>query len=273
MSTDTQSNESSDNTLGEEMPMSEEEISVPSVTNNGPNEPVFKKIYPTPEDYKKCDIDIAEFMQTAEKLGLSLLESKSFDDAIDIVMKEDFYNKVNDLSKLLDKYNFKNAQCIIDNEPVENNVTGKNKFCGNKYLSMVDAKKIARLADVVDKYESLIKKFLEKAYTVAHDSQKYCNLDPEVSVKMKMLTSKLGMLLADDDALKKKCLDYKDSLKENICNDSVVKQTFSSKGNYFGWIMVGCIVLLFIIILVMFFKRHGNSENTSAVGEPVSTTE
>ena len=128
-------------------------------------------LYPTPEDFVKCKINVNEFTESMGKLGSSLASAKSFDESIDIIMTEDFYKKVIDFVNIMDKYNFKNAQCMIDNVPTRNNITGKDTFCKNEYQNMVDSKKLAKLANVVDKYESVFKKVIEKIYTTKLLSQ------------------------------------------------------------------------------------------------------
>ena len=223
--------------------------------------------YPGPEDYIKCNINVNEFMESMSKLGLSLAASKNFDESLDVIMTEDFYKKVIDIVNIMDKYNFKNAQCMIDNVPTRNNITGKDTFCKNEYQDMIDSKKLARLANVIDKYESVFKKVLEKVYTVAYESQKYCNLDPEVSTKMRILVAKLGVLLANDDTIKQKCLNYRDQLNDSICTDSVLGQTFTKRGNYIGYIVIICIVILLLVIFWLLYKSRSSEKiNTS---EPI----
>jgi hypothetical protein len=145
-------------------------------------------------------------------------------------MTDDFYRKVVNITNLIDSYKFSNAQCVIDGAP-PNNSNNKNNYCRD-LKDLQNKVDINRINDVVDKYESIIKKLLEKIYFVINDSQKYCDLDQKLSENVRRLSSKIGLLLADDGDLKKRCINnYKNNIKAEVCSD-IIPASVSTCSSY-----------------------------------------
>lgn len=244
--------------------------------------------YPGPADYKKCGIDIDEFGMHIQNLGKSFTSARKLNDVIEIVMTDDFYRKVVNITNLIDSYKFSNAQCVIDGAPSNSNAINKIGYCKN-LQSLQNNINVNRINDVVDKYESIIKKLLEKIYVVINDSQKYCDSDQKLSENARRLSSKIGLLLADDGDLKKRCTNnYKNDIKaevcsdiipasvstcssyksetckdvtasvgtcaqfkQNICEDPMFGHAFDKKGYFMGYILITIIIICIIIIMIM----------------------
>jgi hypothetical protein len=187
--------------------------------------------YPGPADYKKCKIDIDEFGMHIQNLGKSFTSVRKINDLLEIVMTDDFYRKVINITNLIDSYKFSNAQCVIDGAPNNTNAINKIGYCKD-LQKLQNHININRINDVVDKYESIIKKLLEKIYVVINDSQKYCDLDQKLSENVRRLSSKIGLLLADDSDLKKRCTNnYKNDIKAEVCSD-IIPASVSTCSSY-----------------------------------------
>jgi len=182
--------------------------------------------YPGLSDFKKCKIDMIDIMNKMNILNESMQlikQSDNFDKLISTLLSDNFYNNIATTSKLLNDYNFGHFQCLLENAPRENANprTAKEIYCGFSEHGLVTADKLEKIANVVDKYESLIKMALQKSYLAIQDSRKYCGTDIQMSEKLKKLMSKMGIILVDEDTITKNCLSRRTSLKKDICSDII----------------------------------------------------
>lgn len=186
--------------------------------------------YPDITNYKKCGIDIDEFLMHVKNLEKSFTSAGKINDVIEIVMTDDFYRKVVNVTNLIDSYKFSNVQCIIDGAPTNNKIK-KNDYCSISQ-NIQNNINVNRINDIVDKYESIIKKLIEKIYIVINDSQKYCNSDPKLSEKARRLLLKIGLIFTDENDIKKRCTNnYKNDIKAEVCSD-IIPASVSTCSSY-----------------------------------------
>jgi hypothetical protein len=125
---------------------------------------------------------------------------------------------------------------------------------------------ILRLADVLKKYDSLIRRLLLKVYDFATEAQKHCNLDKENVKKLKKLISKIGLLLMDGKAPVNVCEDkYVIDTGAKIPNKCVVLmrekfgedmiENFDGNNYCSGHFITWCTIILLICVLYVYFIK------------------
>lgn len=189
-----------------------------------------------PDTLRQCEIEILKIEQNVGELNMLVAQSHDFDTIINTLMSENFYNKVLGLLNEIEKYNMKHLKCVMDK-----NKTYSEQYCGkiNTVPFGLNAEKIDKLSTVVDRYEVLIKKFLNKLYDLSKLSYQYCGANGEILVKTRKLISKIGNLVVDEIDVNNGGIDLK--------NESFLKQSIK-KENYF----IGYIVILIFFILIGF---------------------
>ncbi len=222
---------------------------ISSVTNSPTSQVNMMRPYPSSEDLVKCGIHLENEQSRLMELHQMLNSSQDINSVYDVVLSDNFYNKVNDLFKSVDTYDFSNLKCLMDNNPDKN---AEKQMCDHLMTSNSHLNNIVRLADVIDKYEVILKKSLAKIYKLILDAQRHCNVNSENFIKLRKLASKISLLLADDEVLNDTCINkYK---FRNIGGETLVKSCNDDDNS--SYFITGCIVVLLICVLYMFSIRN-----------------
>lgn len=220
---------------------------ISSVTNSPTSQVHMMRPYPSSDDLIKCGIHLDNEQSRLMELYQMLNSSQDVNSVYDVVLSDNFYNKVNDLFKSVDSYDFSNLKCLMDNNPDKN---AEKQMCDHLMASNSHLNNIIRLADVIDKYEVTLKKFLAKIYKLILDAQNHCNVNSENFIKLRRLASKINLLLVDDDTLNGTCTN-----KYKFRNTSGEMSMVSHDDNS-SYFITGCIVVLLICVLYMFSIRN-----------------
>lgn len=181
---------------------------------------------------EKCDIDINDIQNRFQNIENDISVYSTKDQIYDLLLSDDFYKKVDELSKKIRHIDSDKIKCLLGN---------KDELClrANEINQNAapEIERIEKINKVLDKYQHVIvdtRKWLKKNIA---DIYKYCGTNPsnlaKLDVLMKNLSKKMGELAEGREIRRNELSDL-----ENEKNK---------------WKTYTYILLIILIIIVLFY--------------------
>jgi hypothetical protein len=165
------------------------------------------------EHNNMCDIDqknIFEIMSIVQQIGLSKKEMEEIvksDNPEKYFISEKYTQKINRLTSLLKKYDYKTIKCLIN----QNEMAQKQKIQYCNAETRNDIMRSLNLIDaLIDKYGFNIFLLVDHYSKTLEEIEKDCyqNYNPEIIKKIKSIIRKLSTIITTDKKIKEQ-LNYK----------------------------------------------------------------
>lgn len=164
-----------------------------------------------------CGIDLITIMG---KLNALQINSRSQSEILSLIVSDDYYNKVNDLYNTVKDFNAKTIDCAlrIKHDGTESQVSDLCSSTLMKFGDSVKSDDIDIVLPILQKYNNIISSTISQVYNIAIDSQRLCGKDTTKLIKLRLLISKLALILVDKDTLTSVCTSMKPS---SVCPETV----------------------------------------------------
>lgn len=141
---------------------------------------------------EECKLDI----DTLNKLVKKIQDQQKDNPNMNQTLRSDaFYDDILALVKWIEDIDFMNYKCFIEKAPKDKADAMRDSLCKSINMDLVH---VDNIIFILDKYQPLFKRVMKKMYSLLTTMQKYCNQNTEAAIKLRIITSKIGLMLVDD---------------------------------------------------------------------------
>ena len=210
----------------------------------------FSEENPDNKDLARCNIDINDIQSNVVALENTIRTSMTDgdDDAIiKVILSDEFYNNVNNLTNKITAVDFDKIKCLANND--------KEKICSNMNdpYAVKRINELEKILDVLNKYMNVVKNISTWVYKNISDLYKYCNGDSNKVDKIKQIIARLSFVIADTNELQKL---IGGTIPPAAPQPATVQQLHVEQSNTTLYVIIIALVIALITVSVMFYRKR-----------------
>lgn len=192
-----------------------------------------------------CGVDIITLQSKLAQIQIDPNQNN----ILEIILSDDYYNKVNEVYELVKNIDAKTIDCILR---INNNgyLSEEIKICNPDMIiikigNQLDEKKMEQISNILTRYNNIITSSIGQTYNILLQSQEMCRNDPNKIIRLKYLISKMALILVDKETLLSAC--------SNVIKCPVCDNTTNIHRMYF--------IIILILFIILFFMAYKMSIN------------